>query len=67
MPKMKLLLILLAASLFAQQKNVLVVTAGSGDYLLATGGTLAGLVDQGYSVYVLRCGDGSLRWMASTR
>lgn len=54
MPGMKLALILVTVSLFAQQQNVLVVTAGSGDYLLATGGTLAGLIDQGYAVYVLQ-------------
>lgn len=38
-------------------KNVLVVTAGSGDYLMATGGTLAKLIDQGYSVTVVQFGN----------
>ena len=33
---------------------MLVVTAGSGDYLMAAGGTLALLIDQGYAVYVLQ-------------
>lgn len=42
------------AILAQTQKNVLVVTAGAGDYLMATGGTLAKLIDQGSSVYVLQ-------------
>lgn len=33
---------------------VLVVTAGAGDYLAAAGGTLAGMIDRGAAVYVLR-------------
>ena len=43
---------------FAQtNKSVLVVTAGSGDYLMATGGTLALLMDQGYTVNVVQFGN----------
>src|SRR5262245_28346842 len=49
------LLLLLPLTLSAQTpKNILVVTAGSGDYLMATGGPLAGFGDQGYSVYVVQ-------------
>lgn len=33
---------------------VLVVTAGAGDYLQSAGGTLAGMIDRGAEVYVLR-------------
>jgi len=48
-------LLLSPLALLAQvNKNVLVVTAGSGDYLMAAGGTLAALVDQGYSVHVVQ-------------
>jgi hypothetical protein len=40
--------------LFAQaNKNVLVVTAGSADYLMSCGGTLAQFIDQGYTVTVV--------------
>ena len=35
-------LLLLTASLFAQQPTVLVITADSADYILTAGGTLAG-------------------------
>ena len=49
------LLLLVALVLSAQTpKNIIVVTAGSGDYLMGTGGTLAGFIDQGYSVYVVQ-------------
>ena len=49
------LLFFLAPLLLAAQagKSVLVVTAGSGDYLMAAGGTLAALIDQGYTVNVV--------------
>ena len=44
---------LLLAPLCAQSaKNVLVVTAGAGDYLMPAGGTLAKLIDEGYTVTV---------------
>lgn len=46
--------LLLIAPLCAQSnKNVLVVTAGSADYLMSCGGTLAQLIDQGYTVTVV--------------
>jgi len=35
-------------------QNILVVTAGAGDYLLSAGGTLAGMIDNGASVHVIR-------------
>jgi hypothetical protein len=47
------LLLLPLVSLAQANKSVLVVTAGSGDYLMATGGTLASLIDQGYTVNVV--------------
>jgi LmbE family N-acetylglucosaminyl deacetylase len=51
-------LLLLPMGLLAQgNKNALVVTAGSGDYLMATGGTLALLMDQGYTVTVVQFGN----------
>src|SRR5579863_9246347 len=51
-------LLLFPLGLLAQgNKNVLVVTAGSGDYLMATGGTLASLMDQGYMVTVVEFGN----------
>src|SRR5229473_2722377 len=53
-----LLPLLLQAGLLAQgQKSVLVVSAGSGDYLMAAGGTLASLIDDGYAVYVVQIGN----------
>lgn len=36
------------------EKRVLVVTAGGGDYLMAAGGTLANLIDEGYAVHVVQ-------------
>jgi LmbE family N-acetylglucosaminyl deacetylase len=51
-------LLLVPLVLLAQaNKTVLVVTAGSGDYLMATGGTLASLIDQGYTVTVVEFGN----------
>jgi LmbE family N-acetylglucosaminyl deacetylase len=53
-----LLPLLLQAGLLAQgQKSVLVVSAGSGDYLMAAGGTLASLIDDGYTVNVVQIGN----------
>jgi len=53
-----LLPLLLQAGLLAQgQKSVLVVSAGSGDYLMAAGGTLASLIDDGYAVNVVQIGN----------
>src|SRR4051812_115776 len=50
--------LLLQAGLLAQvQKNVLVFSAGSGDYLMAAGGTLAALIDEGYAVNVVQIGN----------
>jgi LmbE family N-acetylglucosaminyl deacetylase len=51
------LLLLPLISLAQANKNVLVVTAGAGDYLMATGGTLASLIDQKYTVYVIEFGN----------
>ena len=49
---------LLTLTLAAQQpKSVLVISAGSGDYLMAAGGTLAGLIEQGYTVNVVQVGN----------
>jgi LmbE family N-acetylglucosaminyl deacetylase len=45
---------LFAQGVFGQSKSVLVVTAGSGDYLMATGGTLAKLMAEGYTVNVVQ-------------
>jgi LmbE family N-acetylglucosaminyl deacetylase len=51
----RLATILCPLALLAQaNKSVLVVTAGSGDYLMSAGGTLALLIDQGYTVNVLQ-------------
>src|SRR5207253_1347813 len=51
-------LLLLPVGLLAQaQQSVLVISAGSGDYLMAAGGTLASLIDQGYAVYVVQIGN----------
>jgi LmbE family N-acetylglucosaminyl deacetylase len=53
-----LLPLLLQFGLVAQvQKSVLVVSAGSGDYLMAAGGTLASLIDEGYTVNVVQIGN----------
>jgi len=50
--------LLLQVGLLAQvQKSVLVVSAGSGDYLMAAGGTLASLIDDGYTVNVVQIGN----------
>jgi len=38
-------------------KSILVVTAGSGDYLFACAGTLANFIDDGYKVYVVQIGN----------
>jgi LmbE family N-acetylglucosaminyl deacetylase len=57
--KMRVLsLFLIEMGLLAQaQKSVLVVSAGSGDYLMAAGGTLATLIDEGYTVNVVQIGN----------
>jgi LmbE family N-acetylglucosaminyl deacetylase len=39
------------------RKNILVVTAGSGDYLFAAGGTLAKYIHEGYTVNVAEFGN----------
>ena len=38
-------------------KNVLVVTASSGDYMFGAGGTLAKLVQEGYTINVAQFGN----------
>ncbi|MCS7024863.1 MAG: PIG-L family deacetylase [Bryobacteraceae bacterium] len=38
-------------------KSVLVITSTPGDYLMAAGGTLASLIEQGYAVHVLQVGN----------
>lgn len=45
---------LLAPARPAAAPVILVVTADASDYLLAAGGTIAGMVDQGASAYVIR-------------
>src|SRR5260370_16085784 len=53
-----LLSLILQVGLLAKgQKSVLVVSAGSGDYLMAAAGTLASLIDDGYSVYIVQIGN----------
>ena len=39
------------------QKSVLVITSTPGDYLMAAGGTLAGLIAQGHTVNVVQIGN----------
>ena len=53
-----LLMFVLPLALTAQRtKSILVVTAGSGDYLFACGGTLANFNDDGFKVYVVQIGN----------
>ena len=53
-----LLLLAVQVVLVAQpEKSVLVVSAGSGDYLMGAGGTLAALIDEGYAVNVVQIGN----------
>jgi hypothetical protein len=53
-----IVMLLLPLVLAAQpQKNVLVITSTPGDYLMAAGGTLAALIEQGYSVNVVQIGN----------
>jgi LmbE family N-acetylglucosaminyl deacetylase len=56
---MRSILLLLLPTLLAAQtaKNVLVITATGGDYLMAAGGTLATLIGQGYTVNVVQIGN----------
>jgi LmbE family N-acetylglucosaminyl deacetylase len=58
-PHMRCLLsLLLPLALAGQsQRSVLVITSSAGDYLLAAGGTLANLIDQGYIVNVIQIGN----------
>jgi LmbE family N-acetylglucosaminyl deacetylase len=52
------LVITLPLSLAAQRtKSIVVVTAGSGDYLFGCGGTLANFIDEGFKVYVVQIGN----------
>jgi LmbE family N-acetylglucosaminyl deacetylase len=54
---MRYLLWLFLPLTLAAQKSVLVITATPGDYLMAAGGTLAGLIGQGYVVNVIQVGN----------
>jgi hypothetical protein len=55
---MRFALLLLPVMLAAQsQKSVLVITSTAGDYLLAAGGTLALLADEGYTIKVIQVGN----------
>ena len=54
---MRYILWLLLPLTLAAQKSVLVITATPGDYLMAAGGTLAGLIDRGYTVNVIQIGN----------
>jgi LmbE family N-acetylglucosaminyl deacetylase len=49
----------LASAAFSQTANpvVLVVTADASDYLLSAGGTIAGMIEKGATVYVVRVGN----------
>jgi LmbE family N-acetylglucosaminyl deacetylase len=51
------LLVCFLPVLAQSQKSVLVISAGSGDYLMAAGGTLAGFIDEGYTVTVVQIGN----------
>jgi LmbE family N-acetylglucosaminyl deacetylase len=52
------LLLLLPLLLSAQStKSVLVITSTGGDYLMAAGGTLALMINQGYTVNVIQIGN----------
>jgi LmbE family N-acetylglucosaminyl deacetylase len=44
---------------FAQQpaRNIVVITAGGGDYLKGAGGTLARFIGEGFKVYVIQAGN----------
>jgi LmbE family N-acetylglucosaminyl deacetylase len=56
---MRLLILLLVPFVLTGQprKSVLVISAGSGDYLMGAGGTLALLIGQGYAVNVVQIGN----------
>jgi hypothetical protein len=55
---MRFALLILPAILAAQpHKSVLVITSSPGDYLSAAGGTLAQLIDEGYTVNVVQVGN----------
>lgn len=49
-----LLALLAGGTALAQKPVVLVVTADASDYLLSAGGTIAGMIDQGATVYLVR-------------
>src|SRR5262249_23941231 len=51
---LSLLTLLFPCTAPAQNPIVLVVTADAGDYLLAAGGTIAGMIDKGAAAYVIR-------------
>jgi len=53
------LLLLCGAAAIAQQpvRNIVVITAGGGDYLKGAGGTLAKFIGEGYKVYVIQAGN----------
>lgn len=51
---LSILLTLLPAVPLLAQKNVLVVSAGSGDYIAGAGGTLVRLIGEGYTVIVVQ-------------
>jgi LmbE family N-acetylglucosaminyl deacetylase len=56
---MRLRVLFLLPLLLAAQspKSVLVITSTPGDYLMAAGGTLAGLIAEGYTVNVVQVGN----------
>ncbi|MBL8213142.1 MAG: PIG-L family deacetylase [Bryobacterales bacterium] len=56
-----LLLLLMPLLLPGQSKSVLVITSTPGDYLMAAGGTLASLIEQGYTVNVVQVGNDEKR------
>jgi LmbE family N-acetylglucosaminyl deacetylase len=54
---MRYIFLLLLPFTLAAQKSVLVITSTPRDYLMGAGGTLAGLIDQGYVVNVVQIGN----------
>jgi hypothetical protein len=54
MIRLLLIAALMAAPAAAQPANVLVVTADGSDYVLAAGGTIAGMIEKGATARLIR-------------
>jgi LmbE family N-acetylglucosaminyl deacetylase len=52
-----LFLLLVLPLTLPAQKSILVITSTPGDYLIAAGGTLAGFIEQGFTVNVVQVGN----------